>query len=67
MKSFFLFLLLALPVICLADGAWYSRVALGPLKLGMAEAEIVASLGEPTEKSKPHLEGATGLYVSQWS
>jgi len=67
MKSFFLSLSLALPMICLANSDWYTRVTLGPLKLGIAESEIVASLGEPEEESKPQLEGATGLYVSQWS
>lgn len=49
------------------DSDWYQRVKLGPLHLGLDAASVVAALGEPTEKSDPVEEGATGLFVTEWS
>lgn len=40
--------------------------AIGPLKLGMSAAEVVALLGPPPKKGKIWEEGATGDFVQDW-
>ncbi len=46
---------------------WYTRITLGPLKLGMGEEEVIAALGAPTEKGETSEEGASGLFVTEWA
>jgi hypothetical protein len=64
------FIILVLGLGLSAQGAtadWYTRITLGPLKLGMEEAEVIAALGPPTEKGEVVEEGATGLFLSEWA
>ena len=41
--------------------------AIGPLKIGMVEADAIKALGAPKTKSKVIEEGATGSFVSDWT
>lgn len=41
--------------------------AIGPLRFGASDAEILELLGAPKDRSPAVLEGATGAYYSSWS
>jgi hypothetical protein len=41
--------------------------AIGPLRFGAGDAEILKLMGPPADQSPPEEEGATGGYYSAWS
>ena len=59
-------LLVLLLLLIAAVGAEPQAEAFGPLKLGLGDAAVLKALGPPKSKSKPVLEAATGLTVSNW-
>jgi len=59
-------LLLILLLTCLPLLADPQAEPLGPLKLGMQDGPVVKALGPPKSKSKPIVEAATGLTISEW-
>jgi hypothetical protein len=40
--------------------------SIGPLKIGMADAEVVKHVGKPSERGKREMWGADGLYHQSW-
>jgi hypothetical protein len=42
------------------------RETIGPLRPGATEKLVIGTLGAPTKKQKPILEGATGEFASVW-
>jgi hypothetical protein len=49
------------------DYSYYEHEALGPLHVGMSEAEAIKALGKPKTRSKPFDEPATATWVTDWS
>lgn len=47
--------------------AWLSDEAIGPLRDGMGTIEVVDLLGAPPEKGEIFEEGATGMWVQEWT
>ncbi len=50
----------------LADSFPIDKQALGPLRIGMTEAQVVKVVGKPKSKSPAEMMGATGDYVGNW-
>ncbi len=49
-----------------ADATQEEGETVGPIRQGMSVGDVVAALGEPTEKPRFVLMEATGEYVSDW-
>ncbi|HXE73600.1 MAG TPA: hypothetical protein VNO81_13145 [Candidatus Nitrosotenuis sp.] len=59
-----LFLVLTLPA---AAQNLLQHERLGPLKIGLPQARVLALLGPPADQSEENYEAATGRWVQTWS